>query len=839
MSNQNTNHDLPTEISDGLAEVSRRDLKLRWLTGLTKGMTLMLAIMILAMALDWFFGWLSPAARWLVTLSTLGVAIGGFGLWLALPLIRRPDEVGIAKQVDQHLPNLEERWSTVTELARNQDPAAIRGSQDLLDAVKSEASQLKFHVNPDKIVSDAPLRLYSKWLGGIAVLFLLFFAVNFPQAKTLLARLLLPGADISLTQIELQTRSQTVPLKESLNLAATVSGRVHEDATFITLRDPQGSEIVHPMIPDETNQQHFGFNVASVKDSFDFRVQSGDKRTEWQQVTAISRPKITDISLQITPPAYSQLPSQQLSSLPHRVRLLENSQVDLRFKADQDLSEFRLDFENEETQSLEQTSDGWYRFTTQPQESVVFKAVLRNPFDLENKIKPSSRFIVYQDLPPSVRVLDPSTDVAKRSTDTVAIDFEASDDFGIDSAELVVSHIDQDGNRTESRLPIDLEEQSGEKSIRQTFDLDLSQFNLEQGDELSYIVAVTDTHEAKASSMSESSNSKSSDPMEAPPSESDLMADNQASDQNETDPNDQNASPNDPSKPGNTSPMIAATKDASKPSEESQPGSAPPPNDMAKRVLDAGQTAACQPRNITIDEWAGEFEGESTEKLQLAIDPVLQRLKGLLAGAEEKVHTTQTTFADEASFGETEQQTSAEADDLLRQSQLAIEELTAKSTDTPYAFIGLQLQNIGTSLIDPAREALRSIDSHEPDEIAPLLKSARFHIQRALAMLDDLEKSYEAVKREEKIADAMQRLAKMHQLFLENSQKLLGSKKPGINSYDRKIAEVDDAFAEELKALLEEKKKIMDELAKLLAEDPRMLRRYLAMLQLQGTTQRD
>src|SRR4030095_1846530 len=37
----------------------------------------------------------------------------------------------------------------------------------------------------------------------------------------------------------------------------------------------------------------------------------------------------------------------------------------------------------------------------------------------------------------------------------------------------------------------------------------------------------------------------------------------------------------------------------------------------------------------------------------------------------------------------------------------------------------------------------------------------------------------------------------------------------------------------------EEKKKIMEELAKLLAEDPRMLRRYMAMLQLQGTSYRD
>src|SRR5690606_952455 len=51
--------------------------------------------------------------------------------------------------------------------------------------------------------------------------------------------------------------------------------------------------------------------------------------------------------------------------------------------------------------------------------------------------------------------------------------------------------------------------------------------------------------------------------------------------------------------------------------------------------------------------------------------------------------------------------------------------------------------------------------------------------------------------------------------------------------------EVDDAYVEKLKELLEEKKKIMAELAQLLSKDPRLLRRYLASLELQGTTYRD
>ena len=85
----------------------------------------------------------------------------------------------------------------------------------------------------------------------------------------------------------------------------------------------------------------------------------------------------------------------------------------------------------------------------------------------------------------------------------------------------------------------------------------------------------------------------------------------------------------------------------------------------------------------------------------------------------------------------------------------------------------------------------------------------------------------------------MQRLAKMHQIFLEDTQAMLGSSKPILNPQQRKMAEVSDEFVEKLRKLEEEKKKILAELAKILADDPRMLRRFMAMEQLDGTTLRD
>ncbi len=156
----------------------------------------------------------------------------------------------------------------------------------------------------------------------------------------------------------------------------------------------------------------------------------------------------------------------------------------------------------------------------------------------------------------------------------------------------------------------------------------------------------------------------------------------------------------------------------------------------------------------------------------MAIDPVLQRLKGLLEDALAAVETAQDRFQQTTNYSDTERDLVIEAKDYLRQSESAISELNSKTSGTAYAFIGLQLSSIGTQHIEPANESLGAITAETLETIADNLNNGRFHIERALALLNALDKSYEAAKREEKIAESMQRLSKMHQLFLENSQKL-------------------------------------------------------------------
>jgi len=321
-------------------------------------------------------------------------------------------------------------------------------------------------------------------------------------------------------------------------------------------------------------------------------------------------------------------------------------------------------------------------------------------------------------------------------------------------------------------------------------------------------------------------------------------AQNSSSQQQSNPPGDQNQNQNQPSPPQQNQNHIAMASPNSNSNSTPPSGSSqPPPNSMSKRALDvaSGQSSSAQQMRIVVDQWARSFDGQMREKQELAIDPVLKLLQQLLRRAYDLTSSNLLAAQSKEGLGLPQTWALEESKDQLRQADRAVVDLKKNSVGTAYAFIGLQISDIADTHIAPAREELGEVtlESAKAREDKDNLSQASFHLSQALKMLADLTKTYESVKRDNQLADAMQQLKKMHQIFLEDTQAMLGSKKPPINSVDRKIAEVDEDFVAKLNQLLEEQKKIMAELAKILADDPRMLRRFMALQELDGTTLRD
>src|SRR5688572_10516336 len=228
--------DLPNSIALKLRAIRRRAVGFTMLRGFILTASVFLAAAFLAMIVDWAVGWFDTRPRYVFTALALGAAVAAFVLWCLRPLTRKRTIISTAHEVDATLPQLEERWSTVTELAQSTDAPEVRGSEAMIRKVASEAELANASITPRTVVSVRPVLQAARWLAAAAAVFVILFAVNFTQANLLLQRFVMPGKNISLTQVAATPADIWVPKGEPLTLNALVKGRVPATAPTLHLR---------------------------------------------------------------------------------------------------------------------------------------------------------------------------------------------------------------------------------------------------------------------------------------------------------------------------------------------------------------------------------------------------------------------------------------------------------------------------------------------------------------------------------------------------------------------------------------------------------------------------
>jgi hypothetical protein len=813
---------LPPSVAAKIRGAQRRDWTITATRGLFISLTTFIVIIGLAMALDWVIMPIAIAAR--VTLTTVALTI--IGITFAMAFVRRALQrqriEQIALQIDQQVPQLEERWSTVTELSASDDPPAMRGSDALIDQVSREAQDMVDEVDVDQVVSAQSLGLPTGVLAAALLLSAVIAASAWPQISILWRRFWSPTQRITMTTITSPHGEQVVARHEPVMIEASIAGRRHDRATLLLREDDTVRSIELPATADDASR--FEHRIHAAATSFDYRLRCGDDQTDWQHVTVVDRPQIAQVSFSIVAPAYTKLPADQRESLPRRVRAVESSAFEVAFAPTKPVESLAMNM-GDESVALALSADerGWYRYRTTLAESLAFSVHLIDAYGLTNTSPPSCAVTVYPDRPPSAAIVSPDDVIAVRPDDTVTVEFEARDDFGIETAELLLTLVGSDEQLALATIPIDLAEQPDSGHVSGKVDVDLSKYNLAHGAAVDYTVRVTDTRQAVATSRMPTSDTSPTD--DAPSA----------------------SAPSDIESSENESQSASAPSEAE--SSKNEASSSPPPgNEMTKRMLDVpgvpGQSQASSHR-LEIDEWAGFFEDQARKKLQFAIDKYLQAFDAALAAAQEKTGALLVHVEAEKPWANAQDESLGGARQDIDDARQPVAELKRLSRGTPYAFIGLQLEDITASHVMPAVGHLADAAEHT-NAPAPLridLDRAKYHIDRARQQLANLTRQYEQVKRQEAIADAFDQLAKMHQLFIEDMPSMLGADEPSLNPRDPRYKELTDeqaeAFIKKLGDFYERYRALLEGLAEALADDPELLRRFMRITRLHAATIRD
>ncbi|WP_339912206.1 hypothetical protein, partial [Symmachiella dynata] len=173
MSTTTRSVEVPAPVRQKLRDVRGRNTKLRFLAGAMTALAGFLAVMMGAMLIDWLFTLFSTSMRTLLTVISLSV--GGVLLlaWGLRPLLARYQLGDVAREVDEAVPELEERWSTVAEYSENDDPLEMRGAEAMIQKVAREAADLDSVVTTDAVAKTDGVRHGAYILGGISAALLL------------------------------------------------------------------------------------------------------------------------------------------------------------------------------------------------------------------------------------------------------------------------------------------------------------------------------------------------------------------------------------------------------------------------------------------------------------------------------------------------------------------------------------------------------------------------------------------------------------------------------------------------------------------------------------------
>jgi hypothetical protein len=246
-------------------------------------------------------------------------------------------------------------------------------------------------------------------------------------------------------------------------------------------------------------------------------------------------------------------------------------------------------------------------------------------------------------------------------------------------------------------------------------------------------------------------------------------------------------------------------------------------------MLDIPSSNTSKRMRLKIDELAGSFTGQQRAKLEMAIAPELEALDKALAKGQRTARGVLDQLEANSEWGGTHDRDVSSAERSTVEAEEVIGKLQQRSKGTPYAFIGLQVADIGLAHVEPARsEFWKALQSDGGDREGSV-RDGWQHLGRARELVAKLRGQFERARRDFQLAESVEQFKKMYQVFIENTQALLPTEAEDPDRYNRKNVEfeLDEEYLARLKEVLEMRRDLQAELARILAEDPRLLRRFM------------
>ena len=439
------------EIGRRLEAVRSSIRRAQWTRGGLLVATVMLGGLLSMMALDHFLAPLPQAARWAMfgvwVLGTLVAAAIGLR-----PLLRKIGLVQVARWIEGRHPEIEERMSTVLELAGSHGGV----SEGLLEELAKSAGE-----DVDKVDARAELKAVGaakKWARpatALAAMLLLIFIVWPQEAARLAVRAVAPFSTLgNAAAVKFSVKPGNVELLEGDALDITVSYDGPAKQLELVMAMPGGNEIIQPMLPAG---DAWSYRLDPVREGFRYKVRAGRGESDGCEVTVWPLPAVPEPRVKLTFPEYTGLLPKE-DPLGRGIEAVRGTKAELTGELNTAVESAWLEIDGKRVAdgSVEKSaSGGRVGVAWELNREGAGEAVLWLKHRLGREVE-ALRFPVrvLEDLSPAVRWLSPvATELRVRPDEVLGLRYEVTEDFGVAALQLEVKTDGQEPRRLERDLP--------------------------------------------------------------------------------------------------------------------------------------------------------------------------------------------------------------------------------------------------------------------------------------------------------------------------------------------------------------------------------------------------
>ena len=302
---------IPPQIAAKLNESVARVRRILLVRGTCATLAVFVASVLAIMAIDAMVTIYVSWVRWLLWACCVGAtaAVG----WLALikPMRRKFTAAEIAALIERNHPELEERLSTVVELAQSGD---LTSSSRLMEEITKDAVKDVQTVSPKKEFTGRTVKpRFIAAAIAVGILILLFAA--FPDATLRLAtRALVPAAEVDniyASSLKVTPGDKVMLAGTPLTLGLAVSEGFPSRAFVRTRFDGKGEAVERMARVSEEGAEGpaiYSFSYPRVTKSFYYRISCGSALTRAYRVEVVPEPSYSERKIEVRHPEYTARP---------------------------------------------------------------------------------------------------------------------------------------------------------------------------------------------------------------------------------------------------------------------------------------------------------------------------------------------------------------------------------------------------------------------------------------------------------------------------------------------------------------------------------------------------